>query len=189
MSTEPPAQGPLDPIDWIRRNHDRQLEICHQLENVAKSSEGDRVADWAAAVLAYLTEELPLHFEDEEVDLFPLLLSKPGRSQDLTAVLEQLVSEHDLDSGLIDPVIEHLRLIADGKAPRNKTRFQACVCTLTAELRRHLNWQNRIVLPLADKKLTREDRVELRRRTADRRGMASKGSGLTRRPPPRRAEP
>lgn len=175
VSTEPPAAGRLDPIDWIRRDHDRQLEICHQLENVVNSSDGDRVADWAATVLTYLSEELPLHFEDEESDLFPLLLSKPGRSEDLAAVLEQLVSEHDLDSGLIDPVIEQLRLIADGKAPQNRSRFQACVYTLTAELRRHLNWEDRVVLPLADKLLTREDRVELRRKIADRRRISSTG--------------
>ena len=176
MPAEPAAEGPLDPLDWIRRDHERQLEICHQLENVVNSSDGDRVADWAATVLAHLTEELPLHFADEESDLFPLLLSKPGRSEELAAILEQLVSEHDLDSGLIDPVIEQLRLIADGKALQKRARFQACVYTLTAELRRHLNWEDRIVLPLADKLLTREDRVELRRRIADRRRRSSTGS-------------
>ena len=82
-----------DPIEFILEEHDRQMEICARLENLIIASESESIARWASSLLDFLTKDLPIHIEDEEQDLFPMLASRREDDQDLPIILDQLVAE------------------------------------------------------------------------------------------------
>lgn len=166
-----------NPIEFILEEHDRQLEICARLEDLVVSMDSDATASLASSLLEFFTKDLPLHIEDEERDLFPLLASRQGHDQDLPVILDQLVSEHELDRDLVEPLIEDLRNIANGLALADAQRFYVYARTFTEVMRRHLNWENRVVLPLADKVLSNQDRAQLGRNIAGRRRDLSRGGG------------
>lgn len=137
--------------------------------------DSDATAGSAAALVEFLTTDLPRHIEDEERDLFPLLASRQAHDQDLPVILDQLVSEHELDRDLVEPIVEDLRQIADGLALADARRFCVYARTFTEVMRRHLNWENRVVLPLAERVLSDRDRAELGRNIVDRRRDTSSG--------------
>ncbi len=162
-----------DPIQFIRQDHERQVENCGRLEELVSASETEPVAEWAASLLSYLSRDLPLHVKDEELDLFPRLNSRRPPGSNLGDILEQLVAEHQTDEGLADLVIKDLRTIAEGAPPEYPLRFQLNVRAFCEMQRRHLNWENRVVLPLARTLLTEEDKRDLARCMVARRS----GSG------------
>ena len=164
-----------DPIQFILQDHDRQVETCSRLEELISASETEPVADWAASLVSSLDRDLPLHVKDEELDLFPRLKSRRPPESNLGDILDQLITEHQTDEGLADLVIEDLRAIAEGALPEYPVRFQLNVRAFCEMQRRHLNWENRVVLPLAQRLLTEEDKQDLARRMIARRSS----SGLT----------
>lgn len=169
-------ETPRDPIAFIQEEHDRQIEICARLENLVNALEFESCARGAESLLGFLTTDLPVHIEDEERDLFPLLASRQADDQNLTIVLDQLVAEHELDRGLVEPIVESLRRIADGRPPADLRRFCMDACAFSEAMRRHINWENRVVIPLARRLLGAEDRAQLALRIAERRrGAAARG--------------
>jgi hemerythrin-like domain-containing protein len=166
-----------DPIAFILEEHDRQFEICAHLETLVSASESEPSARWAASLLEFLTKDLPVHIEDEERDLFPMLAARQGDNQDLPVILDQLVLEHELDRGLVEPIVDDLRDVAEGRVLADPTRFDMYVRTFTEAMRRHINWENRVVLPLARRLLSEEDRAHLGGRITDRRRNLAAGGG------------
>lgn len=159
----------MDPIDFILKEHDCQFEVCALLKRLLDALESEPRAQWAERVLAYLTEDLPVHIEDEEEDLFPMLASRKGEETEFLTILDQLILEHEFDRGLVEPMLNGVRDIAEGRALADPTRFYMYARTFTEAMRRHLNWENRIVLPLASKILSEEEKAELANRIFGRR--------------------
>ena len=158
-----------DPIDLILQDHNNQLDICDKLEDLASRVGIEPLAEMAGELLAYLTRDLQLHIQDEEADLFPQLASRASANAELVEVLDQLVSEHEADMELAAKVIEGLSTLSAGSALANQTRFFMDVCAFCANQRRHLSWENRIVLPLADKLLSHDQKATISRGMAARR--------------------
>jgi len=159
----------MDPIDFILKEHDRQLEVCALLERLLDALDTEPRAQWAERVFVYLTEDLPIHIEDEEQDLFPALASRKGEEAEFLTILDQLILEHESDRGLVEPLLDGLRDMAEGRVLADPNRFYMYARTFTEAMRRHLNWENRIVLPLANKILSEEEKAELANRFSDRR--------------------
>jgi iron-sulfur cluster repair protein YtfE (RIC family) len=107
-----------DPIEFILEEHDRQLEVCALLEDLLATPDSQLQPQSALPLLEYLTKDLPTHIEDEEQDLFPLLASRQVGDPNLPVILDQLVSEHELDLGLVEPIVDDLRNIAEGRTSR-----------------------------------------------------------------------
>jgi hemerythrin-like domain-containing protein len=166
-----------DPIEFILEEHDRQLEVCALLEDLLATPDSQLQPQSALPLLEYLTKDLPTHIEDEEQDLFPLLASRQVGDPNLPVILDQLVLEHELDLGLVEPIVDDLRNIAEGRTSADARRFYANVRTFTQATRRHLNWENRVVLPLAQRVLGEEDRSHLASRMAARRQHPLTGGG------------
>ena len=166
-----------DPIVFFFEEHERQLEICARLEDLATATDSDSATSSAASLLEFFTKDLPLHIEHEERDLFPLLASRQDHDLDLPVILDQLISEHELDRDLMEPIIQDLRQIAEGLALADARKFHVCARTFTEAMRRHLNWENRVVLPLAERVLGDRDCVNLGRSIAERRRDFVRGGG------------
>lgn len=164
-----------DPIQFILDEHDRQLEICVRLDDLLTTPDSELQPRRTLSLYEYLTKDLPTHIEDEEQDLFPLLALRQEDNRDLPVILDQLVSEHELDRGLVEPIVEEFRNIAEGRTPADSRRLYMNVRTFTEAMRRHLNWENRVVLPLAQRVLGEEDRSHLAGRFAARRQQRPTG--------------
>lgn len=158
-----------DPIDIFLNDHSDQLDICDKLEDLASRFGIEPLAEIAKVLLGYLTRDLKIHIDDEELDLFPQLASRVSSNAELVEVLDQLVSEHEADMELAGKVTEGLRILADGSPLANPTRFFMDVCAFCANQRRHLGWENRIVLPLAERLLNDEQKATMSRRMKARR--------------------
>ncbi len=168
-------ETPRDPIAFILDEHDRQFEICDRLEDFVGALESEPSGQEAQSLLAFLTEDLPVHIDDEEQDLFPMLASRGYNDQNLNIILEQLAAEHELDRGLVEPIVEELRRIAEGRVPSDLRRLCMEVRAFTEAMRRHINWENRVVVSLARAILSEEDRTRLARRIAERRQHLTRG--------------
>jgi len=164
-----------DPIGFIRQEHDRQCEICYQLEDMVNALDQPPDLGQVELIRRFLAEDLNLHIQDEETDLFPALARRCKSHQVVDEILYQLTSEHELDKGLIDPILDALKAIVEGGAAQNSVRLARSVRAFVETQHRHLTWENRVVLPMADSHLTDEDKQAIGRSMAARRGLTYPG--------------
>ena len=162
-----------DPIEFILHEHDRQIEICDALETLISVLDLEPVKARAGALLHFLTADLPLHIEDEELDLFPLLRARCGPSGEMAEVLDQLAQEHEEDRELASVIAADLTALRDGREPSHTVHFRSSARAFCELQRRHLVWENRLVLPLARTQLSAADQAELGQRMIARRAARS----------------
>lgn len=141
-----------DPIRFILDEHDRQLAICDGLDTLISVMSLEPVADRVGALLHFLTTDLPLHIEDEELDLFPMLRSRCGAQGETGEILDQLATEHEEDRELANLIAADLKALHEGRAPNHPTLFHSNARAFCELQRRHLLWENRLVLPLAERR-------------------------------------
>jgi hemerythrin-like domain-containing protein len=168
-----PAHDFRLPLEALAAEHDRQRVLCAALERLAGDVDGKGAAETARLVLDYVERDLGLHYGDEEKDLFPLLRARADPDDGIAAILDLLGEEHENDHELIDRLRGPLRAIAEGRRPQDASAFAADARAFATLQKRHLAWENGTVLQLARKRLTAEDRAELGRRMAARRGLGA----------------
>lgn len=177
---ESPADRLIEPIDpqmfkrplaYLEAEHYRQRIVMQHLEFLTR---WDRGATWqsvARAALRYLTEDLAMHIADEEKDLFPLLRRRGKLDDGVASIMAVLTVEHGGDEALAGGVIRELeRHLAAPKA-KLSGEFHGVIRAFVETQRRHLSWENAVVLPLAAKRLTRADQRRLGQAMAKRRGV------------------
>ena len=159
-----------EPIDYLFADHFRQRVVCKFLDEIAFDPIAAESARLGAIVLAYLEQELPHHIADEEQDLFPRLHSRCSPADKGERILDMLSAEHRRDSDLCAVVLEGLRAVAEGHEPHNCAAFVRAAAAFAETQRRHLAWEDEVVLPLARERLTNEDLADMGRSMAERRG-------------------
>ncbi len=175
QSTEIDPQAFLDPLKVIRDDHFRQLRMCNLLDSFTYHLEVEPIQELASALLQFIQRDLPLHTADEETDLFPALRRRCRPEDGLEEVLRQLSREHELDKDLADFVIADLEGLAQGLRRSNPTRLLMNVREFAEFQKRHLGWEDRVVLPLARQRLTQDDLAAIGRAMAERRSLAYPG--------------
>lgn len=175
-SDEPRARPEqfLYPLEFLFAEHDRQRVLCVALERLADDPEAADARENAAAILAYLENDLPEHLADEE-DLFPLLERRSQPDDQVEAVLDQLRHEHEADGDYAHRVMVPLKDLAAGHPLADTSAFVHDARTFSILQRRHLAWENGTLLPLARKRLSRQDLAGLGRKMAARRGISYPG--------------
>ncbi len=171
QSTEIDPQAFLDPLKFIRDDHFRQLRMCNLLDSFTYHLEVEPIQELASALLQFIQHDLPLHTADEEADLFPALRRRCRPEDGLEEVLRQLSREHELDKDLADFVVADLGALAQGLRRSNPTRLLMNVREFAEFQKRHLSWEDRVVLPLARQRLTQDDLAAMGRAIAERRSM------------------
>ncbi len=161
----------LSPLDAILLEHDRQHAIADWLLELASKQQLLPVLEEAEALLAFLTFDLLFHHKDEEDDLFPMLRLRCKPEDELDGILAELDRDHAAESFLIRDIAVDLRVILDGRDLEGPARFLSGLCIFAEGQQRHLLWENKVVLPLAGKRLTPEDLEVLGRNMAARRGI------------------
>ena len=156
-----PSPSFARPLDALLAEHDDQYEVCRRLENLAEDLDVEPMAVEAAALKSHLTVDLPRHEAFEEQHLFPLLRRRCRPRDRVNSVIARLYSEHALDDTLVDYIAGDLALIASGFRLPNPLRLRLNVTSFVARQRRHLAWENELVVPLARRRLTSDDLVGL----------------------------
>ncbi|MDJ0945617.1 MAG: hemerythrin domain-containing protein [Kiloniellales bacterium] len=145
-----------DPLGFILLEHREQEEICARLEKLVDDLTKPDASGEAAAIKAYLLEDLPDHETDEERVLLPLLQSR-CRDDEIGLVLSRLRREHDQDRRLVETLVDDLGAICAEVPLGLPNDFAINALMLVERWRRHLFWENRSVLPLARRWLSEAD--------------------------------
>ncbi len=110
-----------------------------------------------AAVLPMLRVDLAVHIRDEEEGLFPLLRQRALPSDNFDEIAEVLSLEHASDEGFAEEIVDQLESLKDGKRPHNPDMLGYMLRGFFETQRRHLAWEDAVVLPLARERLTAVD--------------------------------
>lgn len=157
------------PLDLLELDHARQAELCDVLEQIADSLPADMDRRRCREAASALRHELPLHHLDEEKGLFPLLRRHASQSDKLAAIMARLSSEHAADEGFAEELTEELENLGAGITPANPEALGYMLRGFFESYRRHIHWENEILLPLARETLTASDLDELLRAMASHR--------------------
>lgn len=174
--TDPRLLG--EPIDYLEAEHYRQRVAFAHLERVAAESSAERRAALARLVMEFLSADLVRHFDDEDAIFFPLLLKRCPQADGLEKVLSLISGERAHAKDLVRRISGDLARLANLEPA--EIGFAAAAMALVESQRRCLAWENAMVLPLARKRFSPDDRVAVGKEMAARRG-------LRRAPPPARA--
>ncbi|MDH3234251.1 MAG: hemerythrin domain-containing protein [Alphaproteobacteria bacterium] len=166
-----------DPLGFIYTEHYRNRIICNTLDSAKPAQRLKLSTQELEAIVEFYTIDRPLHLADEEESLFPLLRKRCKRSDNLPEILALLEAEHRSDQPLIDNVIDGLLSIIRHGAVADPDLFAARCRAMSDFQRRHLAWENSVVMPLAKKRLSASDLVDLGRAMAERRGITLDSDG------------
>jgi hemerythrin-like domain-containing protein len=161
----------LDPLHIILTEHDRQRRVAEWLWTHSADQRLAPIQEQVATLLAYLTRDLLLHHRDEEDDLFPVLRARCVPTDGIETILAELDRDHAAESFLVRDIAVDLRVVAESRDLESPARFFTGLRIFAEGQRRHLSWENRVVMPLAGKRLTRQDLETLGRNMAARRDM------------------
>ena len=164
----------LRPLDFFKAEHDRQRVFCDRLVKLAIERNLEAVIEEAENILAFITEDLPLHHKDEETDLFRMLRCRRQPDDNIEAVLATLAWEHTMDSFLTyDLRLDPNALVSGKKYVDDDLVVFTDLRTFAESQRRHLTWEENVVLPLARERLTPEDLAEMGRNMVTRREISA----------------
>ena len=110
-----------------------------------------------AQVASCLQFDLPLHHQDEETALFPILRMRALPEDGLEVILDRLASEHTLDTDFASEIAEALELLVNGGRIGNANTVGYMLRGFFERYRRHVHWENTLIMPVARLRLTPED--------------------------------
>jgi hemerythrin-like domain-containing protein len=159
----------LDPLHIILTEHDRQRRVAEWLWTHSADQRLAPIQEQVATLIAHLTRDLLLHHRDEEDDLFPVLRARCVPTDGIETILAELDRDHAAESFLVRDIAVDLRVVAESRDLESPARFFTGLRIFAEGQRRHLSWENRVMMPLAGKHLTRQDLEILGRNMAARR--------------------
>ncbi|MFN4143388.1 hemerythrin domain-containing protein [Aestuariivirga sp.] len=153
----------------IANAHAVQVQMCDALERIADGLPDEVDRRLCAQVASCLQFDLPLHHHDEEAALFPLLRERALPEDGLAQILDRLASEHASDNDFASEIAEALELLGQGGRPDNPDMLGYMLRGFFERYRRHVHWENTLVMPIARMRLTPEDLEQLSARMDENR--------------------
>lgn len=150
-----------NPLDVLLHEHTLQEILCDTLERIADGLPDNVDRSLVTAVLPMLMQDLAIHMCDEERGLFPLLDKRTKAKDNFAKIWKTLSQEHAADWGYAEELIEQLEGLASGKRPDNPDMLGYMLRGFFETQRRHLAWENTVLLPLAHSRLNADDLREL----------------------------
>ena len=158
------APLPLDvdnPLDVLAHEHLRQKWLCDVLETIADGLPDRLEAALARTAVDILENEAPLHHKQEEACLFPLLIQRAQPEDNVEAVIRQLTREHLADDTYSSDLIHLLEEMAEGNRPTNAEMAGYMIRGFFESYRRHIAFEDLVILPLARLRLSDWDLKKL----------------------------
>jgi hemerythrin-like domain-containing protein len=152
-------QNPLarNPLEVIASAHALQVQMCDAMERIADGLPDEVDRRLCAQVASCLEFDLPLHHQDEEHALFPLLKKRALPEDGVDKILDRLAAEHSSDNDFASEIAEALETLGQGGRPANPEMLGYMLRGFFERYRRHVQWENTLVMPLARLRLTRDD--------------------------------
>lgn len=163
-------------LDIIEHEHHLQAQICDSLELIADGLPDGADRRLCAQVACALREELPLHHRDEECGLFPLIEERALPGDGITEILARLAMEHATDESFASELLESLDTLSEGGKLKNPDMVGYMFRSFFESYRRHLHWENAVVLPLARSRLRPQDIAKLEEAMARNREAESQSN-------------
>lgn len=151
------------PLDLIEHEHLVQAQLCDSLERIADDLPDNVDRRLCMKVIDSLQFEMPLHHRDEELGLFPLIERRALPDDNIHDILARLALEHATDESFASELLESLEGLREGRKLKNPDMVGYMLRSFFESYRRHIHWENAIVLPLARARLTSEDLKALSR--------------------------
>ncbi len=162
----------LRPIEFLRSDHERQRSFCDQLGVLVDDIHQPGHQKLAASLLEFAINDLSCSMEDEEELLAPALMRRCAPEEGPKAVVADMLRQHRSVAILAAQTIDGLDRLVAGSLPLGPLDFILSALQFAEILRRHLDWEDGVLLPLAVSRLTEEDQKSLGSSMARRRGMS-----------------
>lgn len=146
-----------DPLGILCEEHALQNELCDLLEAIADGLPHRFDPQLALVSISMLETGLPSHMRLEEEALFPLLQKRAASDHSLQSALLCLAQEHDRDGATLLEITEGLREAVSQGRPSNPDMLGYMLRGFFESQRRHIAWEDTIVLPAAREVLTAAD--------------------------------
>lgn len=156
-----PACGAPNPLQLMHEEHALHLELCDLLEAIADGLPATFDRALATVAIAILPSSLPAHTSFEDDAFFPVLRRRAASNAELCAALECLGAEHDRDSGALIEVTDALKSAVGAGRVENPEMLGYLLRGFFESHRRHIAWEERVVIPAARAVLTPEDLSQL----------------------------
>ncbi|MFO1088633.1 MAG: hemerythrin domain-containing protein [Hyphomicrobiales bacterium] len=157
----PTSLSQRNPLDVLAQEHKFQAEVCNGLERIADGLPDEVDRRLCQRIISCLRYDLPLHHRDEEEGLFPLLRARAAAEDSIGEVLDHLERDHKTDEGFSEEVLESLEALARGDKLANPEMVGYMLRGFFEGYRRHIHWEETLVLPFARQILTPEDCAKL----------------------------
>lgn len=174
FATAAPPSNPDSPFHMLRECHGRIrtfLTRARLLLEVDGARDAE-VADAARSLVRYFTLGLGKHVQDEDLSLAPRLRALPLPPEALEA-LETMEAQHRVIDARVDGLVARWRQLEAPSAPR-PTSFPTLredTDALTVLMEEHLQLEERVLFPVADRLLSPPEQQALREEMRARRGM------------------
>jgi hemerythrin-like domain-containing protein len=168
-----------DPTGLMSDCHRRIEMFLNALRAVADFDGRQLAVDERRALdtaLRYFSEAAPKHNADEEESLFPRLRSAPHPEvRSALADLTRLEEEHRWAATLHAEVdLLGQQWLLEGRLARDQARaFQSAVGKLESMYRTHIEFEERVLFPLAARVLSPAQSAEIAQEMAKRRNLSS----------------
>ncbi len=146
--------------------------MCDAMERIADGLPDDVDRRLCAQVAACLQFDLPVHHRDEETGLFPILMQRALPDDGLEEILDRLAAEHSSDTDFASEIAESLELLGQNSRTANPDMLGYMLRGFFERYRRHVHWENMLIMPLARLRLTPEDLDQLSARMEANRRQA-----------------
>ena len=157
MNAAQPICGGADPLAVIEEDHALHLELCDVLERLADALPHDADQGLARVAVTFLRNGFPAHLRMEEHVLSQLLERHAAPAGLLRPIIEHLKAEHSADECAALEIADELQVLVEHGRVANADMLGYMVRGFFEAQRRHIWWENSVLLPLAREALTSED--------------------------------
>jgi hemerythrin-like domain-containing protein len=148
-----------DPIGYLEHAHQEQLRLCDMLAEIADSLPRNIDRLKCFYVAGKLRISIRVHQLDEDRGLFPAMRRYAELAKILDVSLERLQSEHIEDESLSNDIIEALEGLSRGQPVHSIDGLAFMLRAFFDSHRRHIAFENEVILPKARAVLAPEDLV------------------------------
>lgn len=171
LQVAPSLDEPLEMLEACHGRIEAQLKTLERLLDHLPAHGADLQAKQAAqAILRYFDTAGPHHHEDEERNLFPVLISRAEKDNvaAVQSLVDDLLADHVLMASALAAVRHQLHTIAEGQSA---DLDENAVRLLATRYRKHIARENGELFPLSERLLTPEDILILSRAMTARRRL------------------
>ena len=169
-----PAVGFDTPFEMLQACHERVQRTLALLQKLVEYLHGhacdDSARQAARDVLRYFDMAAPLHHEDEELHVFPLLLERGDPP--VVAQVQQLQRDHDAMGQHWQDARTRLLALADGGVDTFSADDEAVFARFAAGYAEHIRSEEEVVYPAASALLDAAALQRMGREMRQRRGAS-----------------